>query len=188
MEVGQDLLDHPLGPAIGVGGVLLGAGLGEGQGIRVAVDGGGAGEDDGLAAVLAHDVDERERVADVVGVVLDRLGDGLTHGLEAGEVDDAVDRVGVEDLLERGAIIHVRDDELEVLGRFGANDDLDAVLDLRGGVGEVIDDDDLVVLLEQLDHGVAADEASAAGDEHAGVFGIDLLAHGVPFAQAFSDT
>ena len=73
MQVHEDLLDHPLGPAVGVGGRLLGALLGEGEGVRVTVDGGGAGEDDGLAVVLAHDVDERERIANVVGVVLDGL-------------------------------------------------------------------------------------------------------------------
>ena len=178
VQVGQDLLDHPLGPAIGVGGGLLGAGLGQRQGVRVSVDGGGAAEDDGLAAVVAHDVNECEGVAQVVGVVLDGLGDRLAYGLEAGKVDDAVDLVRGEDLLQCVAVVDVGDDELEVCGGLGADDGLDAVLDLCGGVGEVVHDDDLVAVLKQLDAGVAADEAGAAGHEHASVLRGEGLAHG----------
>ena len=139
---------------------FLGLASVSGRGVRVSVDGGGAAEDDGLAAVVAHDVNEREGVAQVVGVVLDGLGDRLAHGLEAGKVDDAVDLVRGEDLLQRVAVVDVGDDELEVCGGLGADDGLDAVLDLGGGVGEVVHDDDLVAVLEQLDAGVAANEAA----------------------------
>ena len=44
----------------------------------------------------------------------------------------------------------------------------------------VVDDHDLVAVLQKLDHGVAADEAGAAGDEDAGVRGILLGCHGTP--------
>ena len=185
VEVGEDLLDHPLGPAVGVGRGLLGALLGERQRVRVAVDGGGAGEDDGLAAVLAHDVDERERVADVVGVVLDRLGDGLAHGLVAGKVDNATRAVLVEDLGERGAVVDVGLVEGEIGGGGLTHDGLDAVADLGRRVGEVVDNDDLVAALEEFDNRVAADEAGTAGHEYAGVLGRDLLAHGSPFVWWF---
>ena len=187
VQVGENLLDHPLGPTIGVRGALLGAGLGEGQGVRVAVDGGGAREDDGLAAVVAHDVHERERVAQVVRVVLDGLGDGLAHGLEAGEVNHAVDVVLVKDALEGLAVVDVGTVEGEALGGLVAHDGVDAVEDLLGCVGEVVYDDDLIAVLKQLDARVAADEAGAAGDEHAGVLGVLLFAHGIPFAEAFAD-
>ncbi len=43
-EVTEYLLDHPLGPTIGVGRRLLGAFLSERQLVRVAVDGGAARE------------------------------------------------------------------------------------------------------------------------------------------------
>ncbi len=131
--------------------------------------------------MLAHDVHEGERVAEVVGVVLDRLGDGLAHGLEAGEVDHAVDLVLVEDALERLAVVHVGAVEGEALGGLGSHDGVDAVEHLLGGVGQVVDDDDLIAVLEQLDARVGADEAGAAGDEDARVLGGDLLAHEIPF-------
>ncbi len=184
VEVGEDLLDHPLGPAVGVGRRLLGALLGEGEGVRIAVDGGGAGEDDGLAAVLAHDVNERERVANVVGVVLDGLGDGLADGLEARKVNHAARVVLVEDLGERRAVVDVGLVEGEIGGRVVADDGLDAVKDLGRGVGEVVDNNDLVAAREKFDDGVAADEPGTAGNEHAGVLGRDLLAHGSPFIVA----
>ena len=48
---------------------------------------------------------------------------------------------------------------------------------------KVVDDDDLVAVLKELDHRVAADEAGAAGDEHAGVLGVFCFAHGFPFGS-----
>ena len=135
VEVGEDLLDHPLGPAIGVGCGLLGALLGERELVGVAVDRGGAGEDDVLATVVAHHVDEREGVAQVVGVVLDGLAHGLANCLEAGEVDHAVDVVLVKDGVHGLAVIDVGAVEGEVGGSGVAHDGLDAVDDLLGGVG-----------------------------------------------------
>ena len=122
----------------------------------VAVHGGGAGEDDGLAAVLAHDVDEGEGVADVVGVVLDGLGHRLAHGLEAGEVDHAVDVVLGEHVLERVAVVDVGNVHGEVGRGLGADDGFDAVFDLGRGVRQVVDDDNLVAALKQLDNGVGS--------------------------------
>ena len=136
--------------------------------------------------MLTHDVDERERVADVVAVVLDGLGHGLAHGLVAGEVDHAVDAVRVEDTGEGLAVVDVGDIEGEVRGRLGADDGLDAIFHLGGGVGEIIDDDDLVSAFKQLDDGVRADEAGAAGDEDAGVLRSEGLSHAIaPFMGMF---
>ena len=131
--------------------------------------------------MLAHDVHEGERVAEVVCVVLDRLDHGLADGLEAGEVDHTVDGVRVKDALEGDAVVDVGAVEGEALGGVLAHDGVDAVEDLLGRVGEVVDDDDLITVLEELDDGVGADEAGAAGDEDAGVLGVFLLAHWVPF-------
>ena len=149
VDVHKDLLDHPLGPTIGVGRGLLRILLGDGRVVRVAVDGRGAREDDGLAAMAAHDGDEHQGVLDVVVVVLDGLAHRLADGLKTGEVDDAVDLMGIEDLVHCIAVEHVGLVEGEVLGGLVAHDGLDAVDGDGAGVGEIIDDDDLVATLEQ---------------------------------------
>ena len=119
--------------------------------------------------MVAHGVDEREGVPDVVGVVLDGLLHALSHGLVSGEVDDAVHGLLVEDALQGLAVVDVGAVEGESLGGLGPNDLIDAVEHLLARVGEVVDDHDLVALLQQADDGVAADEPAAARDEHAGV-------------------
>ena len=176
--VHEDLLDHPLGPAVGVGAELLGALLGEGQRVGVAVDGRRAGEDDVLAAVVAHGLDQVEGAAEVVVVVLDGLGHALADGLEAGEVDHAVDVERLEDGLEGVAVAHVGADERHALGCLFAHDLRDAVENLLAGVGEVVDDDDLIAAREQLDDGVAPDEAGSTGHKYAGFGGCFLKRHG----------
>ena len=181
VDVHEDLLNHPLGPTIGVGRGLLGVLFGDGRIVRVAVDGRGAREDDGLAAMVPHDVDEHQGVLDVVVVVLDGLAHRLADGLKAGKVDDAVDLMGIEDLVHRIAVEHVGLVEGEVLGGLVAHDGLDAVDGDGAGVGEVIDDDDLVAALEQLNDGVGTDEAGTAGNEDAGVFGVECLGHVVSY-------
>ena len=181
VDVHKDLLDHPLGPTIGVGRGLLRILLGDGRVVRVAVDGRGAREDDGLAAMVAHDVDEHQGVLDVVVIVLDGLAHRLADGLKAGKVDDTVDLMGIEDLVHRIAVEHVGLVEGEVLGGLVAHDGLDAVDGDGAGVGEIIDDDDLVATLEQLNDGVRADKAGATGNEDTGVFGVECFGHVVSY-------
>ena len=181
VDVHEDLLNHPLGPTIGVGRGLLGVLFGDRRIVRIAVDGRRAREDDGLTTVVAHDIDEHQGVLDIVVVVLDGLAHRLANGLKAGEVDDAVDLVGIEDLVHRIAVEHVGLVEGEVLGGLVAHDGLDAVDGNGAGVGEVIDDDDLVAALEQLNDGVRADKAGAAGNEDAGVFGVECFGHVVSY-------
>ena len=131
--------------------------------------------------MVAHDVNEHQGVLDIVVVVLDGLAHRLADGLKAGEVDDAVDLVGIEDLVHRIAVEHVGLVEGEVLGGLVAHDGLDAVDGDGAGVGEVIDDDDLVAALEQLNDGVGTDETGTAGNEDAGVFGVECLGHVVSY-------
>ena len=131
--------------------------------------------------MVAHDVDEHQGVFDVVVVVLDGLAHRLADGLKAGEVDDAVDLMGVEDLVHGLAVEHVGLVEGEVLGSLFAHDGLDAVDGDGAGVGKVIDDDDLVAALEQLNDGVRADKAGATGYEDAGVFGVECFGHVVSY-------
>ena len=114
-------------------------------------------------------------------VVLDGLAHRLADGLKAGEVDDAVDLMGIEDLVHRIAVEHVGLVEGEVLGGLVAHDGLDAVDGDGAGVGEIIDDDDLVATLEQLNDGVRADKAGATGNEDAGVFGVECFGHVVSY-------
>ena len=97
--------------------------------------------------MVAHDVDEHQGVLDVVVVVFDGLAHRLADGLKAGKVDDAVNLMGIEDLVHRIAVEHVGLVEGEVLGGLVAHDGLDAVDGDGAGVGEIIDDDDLVATL-----------------------------------------
>ena len=97
-------------------------------------------------------------------------------------MDHAVDAVSVKDAPERLAVVHIGHVHGEIGRRLIADDGLDAVLDFCGGVGQVVDDDDLVTEFEQLDDGVGADEPGAAGDEDARVFCVEGLRHErVPF-------
>ena len=122
--------------------------------------------------MVAHDVEQHERVLDVVVVVLDGLVDRFVDGLEAGEVDHAIDMVGVEDLVHGLAVQDVCLIEGEVLGGLVAHDGLDAVDGDSARVGKIVNDDNLVAALEELDDGVGADESGATGDEDADVLGL----------------
>jgi hypothetical protein len=89
--VGDDLLNHDLGSAVGVGGVD-GAVLGDGDedalalfvlvGAGVAVDG-GRGREDNVAGVLAaaHGAQQGDAAADIDAVVLEGDLAGLANGL-----------------------------------------------------------------------------------------------------------
>ncbi len=131
--------------------------------------------------MVAHDVHQRERVAQVVGVVLDGLLHRLAHGLEAGKVNHAVDLVVGEDLLQGLTVVDVGPIKGQVLGAIFAHDGVDAVDDLLRRVGEVVHDDGVVACIEQLDHGVAANEPGTAGDEDGRILRKLLLTHAIPF-------
>ena len=78
VQVAENLLDHHLGVAVGVGG---GGGhpLFKGNRIVHAVDGGGGGKDNPLAAVLPHALAEHQGAGDIVVVIFQRLVDRLAH-------------------------------------------------------------------------------------------------------------
>lgn len=85
--VGDDVLNHGLGAAVGVGranGAVLGDGDHVGESGRIAVDGGGGGEDDVGDIVAGHGLEEGDAAADVDAVVLERDHRGLSDGLECG--------------------------------------------------------------------------------------------------------
>ena len=127
--------------------------------------------------MIARHIAQHERAGHVVPVVLERLGDALAHGLEAGEVDDRVDVVRVEDAGERVAVedvVFVEHEAAVVGGEPG--DGADAFERHFARVAEVVHHHDVVSAREQFDHRVAADESRAARHEHAGV--------GVVFGEA----
>ena len=93
LDVHQHLLEHRLCPAVGIGTLTFRTVLGDGNLHGVAVDSGAGGEDDVLAAILAHDIDQHQRAADVVLVILPRLLHTLAHSLESGKVNAGVEAV-----------------------------------------------------------------------------------------------
>ena len=155
----EDLLDHVFRPAVGVG-AAGGHILGEGDGLRHAVDRGGGAEHDGVHMVIGHGLQQRQRGVQVVAVVFQRLFHRLTHGLEAGEVDDGLEIVLLEHLLQSGPVGHVN----LVKGRGAACDASDARYHVFGAVAQIVGDDHVIPRLEQLHCRVRADEARAAGE------------------------
>ena len=156
--VGQDALGKHLGGAVGVRGAAHGEILADGHAGGVTVDGGRGGEDDVVAVVTAHDIQNVQRAGQIVGVVLDGLGNALTHSLVGGELDHAVDVLVLgEDLLNGGFVGHVSLDKAEVL----ACDLLDAGQSLGAGVVVVIGHDNVVPSGQKFHTGVAADVTGA---------------------------
>lgn len=91
--VGDDVLNHGLGAAVGVGranGAVLGDGDHVGESSGIAVDGGGGGEDNVGDIVAGHGLEERNAAADVDAVVLERDDGRLSNGLEIAAVSSSV--------------------------------------------------------------------------------------------------
>ena len=158
-EVAEDVLDHQLGRAVGVGG-REGEVLPDRDRFGRAVNSGGGAEDQVLDPVFLHQLTEDEGAGDVVVVVAERLGDAFADRLEAREMDDRVDLGLGKDLFKTLAVEEVDLVEFEVL----AGDLADAVEGLGLGVDKVVDNDEFLPAFEKLDAGVGADIAGAAGD------------------------
>lgn len=91
--VGDDVLNHGLGAAVGVGranGAVLGDGDHVGESSGIAVDGGGGGEDNVGDIVAGHGLEERNAAADVDAVVLERDNGRLSDSLEIAVVSSFV--------------------------------------------------------------------------------------------------
>ena len=170
VQVGQHLLQHGLRPAVGVRGVVLRAILGNGDELRLAVHRGARREHEVLHAVRAGHVAQGQRAREIVPVVFQRLLHAFAHGLEAGEVDDGVDVVLLEDALECKPIQDVSLVENEsVVIRRKSRDLPDAVECELARVAQVVHDDHAVALLQQFDAGVTSDEPGSARYEHADI-------------------
>ena len=164
MYVAQNLLLEQLGGAVRVGGAAGRRLLGDRQFLRRTVHGGGGGEDDLLDAVLPHRLQQHERGVQVVVVVFDRLGHGLAHGLESGEMNDPVDVVLGEDTLHERLVAHVAIITLDRL----AGDLLDSLKRDGRRIAVVVYGNHIVALVEQLDIGVGGDESGAARNQDSG--------------------
>ena len=88
----EDLLAHELGPAVRVGAAQR-EGLFQRHFLNGPVHRGGGRKDDVKTPVLLHDFQQRQRRVQVVPVIHERLGHGLAHRLEAGEMNDLIDLV-----------------------------------------------------------------------------------------------
>ena len=161
--VGEDALGKGLGGAVGVGGSAHGEILTDGHAGGVTVDGGGRGEDDVMAVVAAHNIQDVQRAVQVVGVVLDGLGDTFTNRLVGSELDDAVD-IGIlgKDFFHSLFVGHIRFHKAEIL----TGDLFDAGQCLGAGIVEVVRNDDVVSRGEKFYAGVAADVAGATANQN----------------------
>ncbi len=115
----------------------------------------------------AHRREQSQSPVDVDVVVLPRDRAGLPDRLLGGEVDDRLDAVVGQ---QSGDEVLVADVPLD---QFGAapRDLFDSVEGRRGGIREVVQDDDVdidaVITPQQLDAGVAPDEPGATRHEDA---------------------
>ena len=157
VQVGKNLLDHPLRPTIRVGGRLLFRSFAQGHAIGLAIHRCARAEHNALAAMLAHNVAQNERVGEIVVVILEWLFDALAHSFESGKVNNAVNIILSKDALERVAIEHIVLVELHSLGStrrslavgFCLLHNLsDAINGLLAGIRQVVDNDHAITSLE----------------------------------------
>jgi hypothetical protein len=121
--------------------------------------------------MCSHHLEKGDGADEVVVIVQQGLLDALANSFEPSKVNHSLKPVGRKDVLERVPVAKVNlvEDEVAavVAGELGDAEEGDL-----GGVVEVVDDDDAEALLEQLQHGVAADVPGAArhqdGPQHGG--------------------
>ena len=140
----QDLLDEVFRPAVGIGAAAHRHVLRQRHGVVPAVHRGRGAEHDAAAAVLRHDLQQRQRGAQIVAVVHHRLGHGFAHRLVAREVDDGVDGLRVEHTAQRRLVRDVRLAHRDV----SAGDLLHPARRFRAAVVEVIRDHHVIARLQ----------------------------------------
>ena len=158
LQGGQDVFNHQLGVAIGVG-VLAREILGDRHRGRIAINRGAAGKHQRAAARSLHRLKQADGAADVVAVVLQRLGDALADGLVTGKVHHADYRVAAQHILNPGRVKHIA----ALAGHSLAGDLLQALQHSRMAVGEIVQNHRRKTRRHQRQAGVAADIARAAG-------------------------
>lgn len=136
MEVGKPVkhfLEHQLGFAIGIDG-LLRLVLGDGSvGLRDSIGGAGGGEDDFFHSGGKHGFEKAESPGDIVAKVALRLGHGFADKSNGGEVDNGF-----------GPLLFHRLGEFRGLGDIGFEKSGSGIDGLAVAFAEVVDDKDFV--------------------------------------------
>ena len=161
-NAGENLLGHILGPAVGVGAAAGAAGFLQRHFVVGGINGGRGGEDDGLHVEGLHHLGQHQGRVQVVVVVFPGLGNALTHSLETGEVNDAVNLVFLEDGGQQCFVPHIALVEFHLF----AGELLHPLQGLGVGVAQIINDHYLMAAFQQLDAGVCADVPGTAGDKN----------------------
>ena len=133
--------------------------------------------------MVSHDIKKGEGITQVVRVVFDRLGNGLTDSLEASEVNDKVNGVLIKDAVECICIVDVCLVERKALSVLFSHYGFDAIDNLCRSIGKVINNYGLVARIEQFNNGVAANKARATGDKYAGILWNQSVRHINPFVD-----
>ena len=156
VNIRQNLLLHPLGPAIRIRAGALRAVLRNRNLRRIAIHCRRARENDILAAMRTHLVGQIQRGTDVRTVILDRLVHRLTDGLQTCEMNDRIDLILIEDTLHRCTIHHIIRIKLHLL----TGDLLDPVHGLLIRIIQIVDDHDIIACVQKLHTCMASDISS----------------------------
>ena len=100
-------------------------------------------------------LDQGAGVGGVVAVVAERILDRVRDDGGAGEMDDRLDLVVLDQFGDEPLVADVAYDRQHLLGQGGGE-----------AGGQVVEHDDALAGIDQRVHGVASDIACAAGDQH----------------------
>ena len=120
-----------------------------------------------MAIVTAHNIQDVQGAVQVVGVILDGLGNAFAHGLVGGKLDHTVN-AGIfrKDLFNCRMVGHVCFHKLEIL----TGDLAHTLQGFGAGVVIVICHHNIVTRIEKLHTGMAADVTGAAADQNTRFF------------------
>ena len=160
-RIPQDLLDHQLGPGIGIGAAAGGHILPAGS-RGVAVHRGRRAEDQPVYPVVRHHVQQGQGGVQVVPVIGQGLLHRLAHGLVSRQMDGGGNGMLPEHPVQSRTVRRVH-----VIERRGPARDLpDALRHVRAGIGQVVGNDHVIVPLQKLHGNVRADEPGSAGKQN----------------------
>ena len=112
--------------------------------------------------MLFHHFKELKRTVDIVVIIVQRFGNRFTHRFESGEMDHALDRVGLKNPIQ---ILPGADVPLDNRNQLLC-DLLDPADALRTGVGKIIEYNRFETVFDQLYQCVRADVASSTRNQY----------------------
>lgn len=131
------------------------------QVLRITINGSTRAEDHGAHSTGVHGLQQADRALHVIGVVVDRLLDGLANSLEASKVHDGIDSM----------VTHRADHAVCVAdvclykGNTMAENTLQAIQYGHLAVGEVVQQNDLMAGFYQRNGGMATNVAGSSGEQ-----------------------